>query len=154
MQNETKNIQDAIVDLLSHAKQKGLPIEGDAESRWFLLRQARLGSVFNRPVSHVMIKFFANSGDPIILVPDKVQIHNDSQVCPNFLAPTPCLKGWKALCPHMFQDVGEELLQFIACLCGFLANPDLCGCLGCPGRDAECITSDQVAAASQTTGGN
>lgn len=135
MENKTKNVQGAITELLSHAEQEGLPIEGHAENRWLLLRHARLGSGFNRPVSNVMIKFFGNGGDPIIFVPDKLQIDEAAHVCPNFLASTPCLKGWKALCPHMFQDVGEELLQFIACLCGFLANPALCGGMGCPGKD-------------------
>jgi molybdopterin/thiamine biosynthesis adenylyltransferase len=133
MKNET-DIQSAITELLSHAQQEGLPMEGHAENRWLLLRQARLGNGFNRPATNVMIKFFGNSGDPIIFVPDKIQLDNAAQVCRNFLAPTPCLKGWKALCPHMFQDVGDELLQFIACLCGFLANPALCGCMGCPGK--------------------
>lgn len=133
MKNET-DIQSAITELLSHAKQEGLPMEGHAENRWLLLRQAKLGSGFNRPAANVMIKFFGNSGDPIIFVPDKIQVDHAVRVCPNFLASTPCLKGWKSLCPHMFQDVGDELLQFIACLCGFLANPALCGCMGCPGK--------------------
>jgi hypothetical protein len=88
-----------------------------------------------------MVKFFGDSGDPVVFVPARVQIDEGSQVCPNFIAPKPCLKGWKTLCPHMFQDVGEELLPFVTCLCGFLANPSLCGCIGCPGRqanDSEC----------------
>jgi len=135
MENKTNDVQGAITELLSHAEQEGLPIDGHAENRWLLLRHARLGSGFNQPVADVMIKFFGNGGDPVILVPDEIQIEDAAQVCPNFVAPTPCLKGWKALCPHMFQDVGSDLLPFIACLCGFLANPILCGCMGCPGKD-------------------
>jgi molybdopterin/thiamine biosynthesis adenylyltransferase len=134
MNNETRNIQSAITELLSHAAQERLPVEGHAENRWLLLRRVKLGSGFNRPAANVMIKFFGNDGDPIVFVPDKIQIKEAAPVCPNFIVPTPCLKGWKALCPHMFQDVGDELLPFIACLCGFLANPALCGCMGCAGK--------------------
>lgn len=135
MQDQTTNTQNAIADLLSRVEHKNLRIEGNPQNRWFLIRHAKLGSVFNRPVAHVMVKFLGDSGDPVIFVPEKIQINNGAQVCPNFLAATPCLKAWKTLCPHMFQDVGDDLLQFIACLCGFLANPDLCGCMGCPGKD-------------------
>lgn len=141
VENETKDIQGAIAELLSEAEQKDLAIEGDAESRWFFMPRVTLGHGFNHTASSLMVKFFGDSGDPVIFVPDSVQIEEGSQICPNFIAPRPCLKGWKTLCPHMFQDVGEELLPFVACLCGFLANPSLCGCMGCPGRqtdDSEC----------------
>jgi molybdopterin/thiamine biosynthesis adenylyltransferase len=135
METQATNVSNAITNLLAHAEQVGLAMEGDAASRWFLIRDAKLGRPFNRPAGHVMVKFFGQTGDPAILLPEGIQINGDSPVCPKFLAATPCLKGWKALCPHMFHDVGEELLLFITCLCGFLANPSLCGCMGCPGKD-------------------
>lgn len=135
MENETQNIHSAITNLLSHCRQQDLPIQGHADNRWLVIRQAKLGSDFNQPAADVMVKFFGNTGDPVTFVPDEVQIAGNARVCPNFVASTPCLKGWKTLCPHMFQDVGGDLLPFLACLCGFLANPILCGCMGCPGRD-------------------
>ena len=154
MQTETKKASDAIAALLSHTAQKNLSIEGNAESGWFLLKRVRLGRPFNRAFSPVMIKFFGESRDPVILLPDTIQAVGDSLICPNFIATTPCLKGWKALCPHMFQDVGDELLEFVSCLCGFLANPGLCGCMGCPGRDTTCLVPDQGDRASHTTEGD
>ena len=135
MNSKTTNAREAIAQLLSHAKHNGLAVDGSAEGRWFLIKQVRLGRPLNRPVAPVMVKFFGENADPVVFLPDRIQIAEDSTACPNFLASTPCLKGWKALCPHMFQDVGDQLLEFIACLCGFLANPRLCGCMGCPGRD-------------------
>lgn len=129
------SIQVAINNLLSRCRQEGIPIEGHAENRWFVIRQAKLGGDFNQPNADIMIKFPSNGSDPVIFVPDEVQLEHAARVCPGFVAPTPCLKGWKALCPHIFQEVGSDLLPFIACLCGFLANPILCGCMGCPGKD-------------------
>lgn len=137
MENEMKSVQEAIDDLLCQAEKKGMPIEGDPESQWFLVQRVTLGSGFNRPASSVMVKFFYDSLDPIVLVPARVEIEQNTQICPHFMAARPCLKGWKALCPHMFQDVGADLLPFIACLCGFLANPSLCGCMGCPAREVD-----------------
>lgn len=137
MRKQAKDNQQPITDLLAHAKQRKLSIEGRADSRWFVVEDVELGQGFNRPTAQIMVKFFGDSVDPVIFVPEKIQLDSNSVICPNFLAAAPCLKGWKVLCPHMFQDVGDELLQFIACLCGFLAKPELCGCMGCPGRDAE-----------------
>lgn len=151
MQTQHNKIGEAITELLSQAAQKNLSIEGSPENGWFVLERIRLGRPFNRAFSSVMIKFVGENHDPMVLLPDTVRTADNSGVCPNFIAATPCLKGWKALCPHMFQDVGEELLLFITCLCGFLANPDLCGCLGCPGRDTLALASGPGPEASQAT---
>lgn len=136
MQTETRNIHEAIAELLSQAQQRNLAIEGDAQSGWFLIKGIRIGWPFNRSRSPVMVKFFGDSKDPVVFLPDRIEIYDFADVCPHLLAKTASFKGWKTLCPHMFQDVGDELLQFITCLCGLLANPDLCGCMGCPARDA------------------
>jgi len=137
MENEMKSVQEAIAELLDHAEQNGVPIEGDPDSQWFLMQRVTLGDVFSRPTSSIMVKFFGDNIDPVILIPARVEMDSNAQICPYFMAARPCLKGWKALCPHMFQDVGGDLLPFVACLCGFLANPSLCGCMGCPAREAD-----------------
>lgn len=137
MQNATKNIRNAITGLLSCPGRQHLKIEGCAERQWFALNGVELARVFNTSACDIMVKFFGQSDDPIILVPDTVQISADPRVCPKFIETVPCLKGWRALCPHMFHGVADELLQFIACLRGFLADPSLCGCMGCPGKDTK-----------------
>ncbi|MFC1792445.1 hypothetical protein ACFL3Q_02530 [Planctomycetota bacterium] len=81
-----------------------------------------------------MVKFIEDSKDPIMLVPENLKINPDNGICANFLEKTPYLKGWTSLCPHMFQDIGDEMLEFVACLTGFMANPSLCGLMGCEGR--------------------
>ena len=35
----------------------------------------------------------------------------------------------------MFQEIGDELFEFVACLAGFIAMPSLCGLMGCQGME-------------------
>jgi len=134
MQTQSKDIKQSIAELLSKAKQIGLAIEGNAEGMWFVIKNLKLGKPFSRPKTKLMIKFIADSNDPVMLVPENLNVRPDPQVCPNLVGTTPCFEGWKPLCPHMFQDVADDLLTFISCLTGFLANPPFCGLMGCEGR--------------------
>jgi hypothetical protein len=134
MQTQNKDTKQSIAELLSSAQQNGLGIEGSAEGQWFVINNVKLGKQFNKPIANVMIKFLADSKDLVILVPENLNVSPDSQICPNFVGTIPCFKGWKPLCPHMFQEVADEILEFVACLTGFLANPALCGLMGCEGR--------------------
>ncbi len=134
MQTQNKDTKQSITELLSLAQQNGLDIEGNVEGQWFIIKNVKLGNPFSEPKADVMIKFLVDSKDPIILVPENLNISPDSQICPSFIGTIPCFKGWKPLCPHMFQEVGDEMLEFVACLTGFLANPALCGLMGCEGR--------------------
>ena len=134
METQSSNIRQSIQNLLTTAQQQGLDIEGSADGQWLLIGGVKTGSAFNKPKTSIMVKFIDDSKDPIILVPEGLEIATDSQVCQNFLDKTLYIKGWRTLCPHMFQDVGDELLAFVACLIGFMANPSFCGLLVCEGR--------------------
>jgi molybdopterin/thiamine biosynthesis adenylyltransferase len=135
METQSEYIKQSVAQFLSAARQNGLDIEGSEEGQWFFINNVKLGKPFSKPTASVMIKFLPDSRDPIILVPANLNISPDSQICPNFIGAVPCFKGWKPLCPHMFQEVVDEMLEFVACLTGFLANPALCGAMGCEGRN-------------------
>jgi len=105
------------------------------EGRWFLLKNIKAGKPFDKSKTRVMVKFLEASNDPIMLVPENLGIRQRDHICPHFIERTTYIKGWKSLCPHMFQDIGDEMLQFIACLTGFMAKPSLCGLMGCEGKD-------------------
>ena len=54
---------------------------------------------------------------------------------PYFLQQAGPTDSWRCLCPHIFQHVDDDLLEFIACLVGLLAEPRLCGLLGCEWKE-------------------
>ena len=135
METQNTNIKQSIANLLTTAQQQGFEVEGNADAQWFLIKNAKLSRQFNKPKTSIMVKFIDDSKDPIILAPDNLEIEPDSGVCTSFLGKSPYIKGWKSLCPHMFQDIGDEMLEFVACLTGFIANPLLCGLMGCEGKD-------------------
>jgi molybdopterin/thiamine biosynthesis adenylyltransferase len=134
MATQNSNIRQSIQNLLTTAQQQGLDIEGNADGQWFLIRGVKTGRPFNKPKTDVMVKFVDESRDPIIFVPENLDIVTDNQVCQNFLDKTLYIKGWKTLCLHIFQDVIDDMLAFVSCLTGFMANPSLCGLMGCEGR--------------------
>ena len=78
-----------------------------------------------------MIKFFENSHDPMVFLPENLLLTDDFSGCPHFLSSNTYLKGWRQLCPHIFQDVQDEVFEFSLCLMGMLANPIACGLNGC-----------------------
>ena len=131
METETKNTKQLIEELLINAQQQ---IEGNSDAQWFLIKDVTLGKQFNESTTDIMVKFHDDSKDPIILVPQNLIISKEDSLCGNFCEKTAYIKGWKSLCPHMFQDIGDEMMEFIACLTGFMANPSLCGLMGCEGR--------------------
>lgn len=135
MATQNSNIRQSIQNLLTTAQQQGLDIEGSADGQWLLIKNVKTGRPFNKPKTDVMVKFVDESRDPLIFVPENLEIATDNQVCQNFLDKTLYIKGWRTLCPHIFQDVVDDLLAFVSCLIGFLANPSLCGLMGCEGRD-------------------
>jgi len=134
MERQNTNTKQLIANLLATSSKQGFDIEGSAEGQWFLTKSVKLSKEFNRAKTSILVKFIDDSTDPIILVPEQLEINPDASICGNFLATIPYIKGWKPLCPHMFQDIGDELLAFVGCLTGFLANPALCGLMGCEGR--------------------
>ena len=82
-----------------------------------------------------MVKFIEDRKDPVVMVPKSLEIAPANGVCTSFLSRAPYVEGWKTLCPHMFHSIdGDEMLEFVACLTGFLAMPELCGLMGCEGR--------------------
>jgi len=134
MESEITNKRHSIENLLTTAQQHGFEIEGNSDAQWFLIKDVTLGNCFNEPTTNIMVKFHDDSNDPIILLPENLSINTENGICGNFLEKTPYIKDWKSLCPHMFQDIGDELFEFITCLTGFLANPSLCGLMGCEGK--------------------
>jgi len=137
MQKEQTNTRQSIENLLKAPHGDCFGIVGNQDAGWFLISQLKLGDVFifNKPMSCVMVKFVDGSRDPTILVPQLLEMKPDSKVCPNFLGHDESGEAWKPLCPHMFQDVGDEMLEFVTCLAGLMANPSICGLMGCEGRD-------------------
>ncbi len=134
METESTNKKQLIGSLLTAAQQQGFEIEGNADAQWFLIKNVTLSAQFNKPKTNIMVKFNNESKDPIILVPENLSNNTENGICGNFLEKEPYIKGWNALCPHMFQSIGDEMLEFIACLTGLIANPSLCGLMGCEGR--------------------
>jgi molybdopterin/thiamine biosynthesis adenylyltransferase len=124
----------ALVQLLTAAHAKKINIDGDHEALWFLIEDVKLGRPFNRSKAQVMVKFSQNNNNPVILVPEKLTLDVNSNVCPYLLQKSRYIKGWRAVCPYMIQDVGDELFEFITCLTGLLSNPCLCGLIGCEGK--------------------
>ncbi|GAG09618.1 unnamed protein product [marine sediment metagenome] len=135
MEAKKLTVSEPLANLLTNANKRGLDIEGSAEGCWFLLNNVKAGTPFDKPKTKVMVKFLQGSNDPIILVPENLDLKIRDHTCPHFTERTTYIKGWKSLCPHMFQDIGDEMLQFIACLIGFMAKPSLCGLMGCEGKD-------------------
>ncbi|MFC1635734.1 hypothetical protein ACFL5Z_12915 [Planctomycetota bacterium] len=134
MEQERISIKQAIENLLKAPDGDCFGIVGNQDDEWFMISQLKLAYVFNRPMSPVMVRFGNGSRDPVILVPAILDMKPDTNMCPNFLRNDESGRAWKPLCPHMFQDVGDEMLVFIASLAGFMANPNLCGRMGCEGR--------------------
>ena len=135
MEQEKTSIKQSIENLLKAPYGDCFGIVGNQDIEWFLISQLKLGDVFNMPASPVMVSFGDGSRDPIIRVPQVLEMKPDSKVCPNFLRYDKSGGSWNPLCSHMFQGVGDEMLEFIACLAGFLANPSMCGLMGCEGKD-------------------
>jgi molybdopterin/thiamine biosynthesis adenylyltransferase len=135
MEPQNVPIQQLVAEILESGRNRNIPMEGDPQGSWLLLRDVQLGSRFSQPATDVLIKFPENSRDPIILVPADLTINPDSKVCERFLEPNTYTKGWRQICPHMIHDVGNEILEFLLFLTGFLANPALCGLASCEARD-------------------
>lgn len=135
MEQAQTSIRQSIENILKAPHGNCFGIVGNQDVGWFMISQLKLGDVFNQSVCPVMVKFADGSRDPVILVPQLLEMRPDSKVCPNFLRHDESEGAWKPLCPHMFQDVGDEMLEFVACIAGFMANPSICGLMGCEGRD-------------------
>jgi molybdopterin/thiamine biosynthesis adenylyltransferase len=136
MKDNNINRTQLLDELLSAALTTSVHIESDPRGKWFLLKSIRIGSAFNKPKSDVMVKFEDKSNDPIILVPDNINIRTNGDVCKYLLDENTFIKGWRKICPHIICDVGDELYLFINCLSGLLANPSYCGFMGCEGKTA------------------
>ena len=134
MDTQETTITQEIDELVAATSDNVLDLEADAEGRWFLIKNAKLGPPFNGSETDIMVKFDDDSPDPMILVPDDLEIEGNANICPRLLENCTYVKGWRCLCPHMFQDVSGELLQFILCLMAIMGNPSLCGAMGCEGK--------------------
>ncbi|MFC1782746.1 ThiF family adenylyltransferase [Planctomycetota bacterium] len=135
MEAQELTTNQQIKELLDMTRDKGLDTEGDPDGLWFAIKNIKLGPPLNEPEADVMVKFTTHTNNPIILLPDKITLNQEPNVCPNFLEKSTYIKGWRCLCPHMFQDVGNEMFEFVLCLIGMLAKPDLCGLMGCEGKE-------------------
>ena len=141
--NEQKvSISQCLEVFLNQARENGLDIEGDSNGRWFLINNVKTGESFDTCNTKIMIRFSENSNDPIILVPENLSVKKHSNICPYFIEKTTYISGWKPLCPYMFQDIDDEMLEFIACLMGFMAKPSLCGLMGCEGKNLKANISE------------
>ena len=134
METQETTITQQINELVAAISDNVLDLEADAEGRWFLIRHAAVGPPFKGSETDVMVKFYNDRSDPMILVPDDLEIEENANVCPRFMEDCTYVKEWRCLCPHMFQDVSGELLQFILCLMAIMGNPSLCGAMGCEGK--------------------
>jgi hypothetical protein len=121
--------------LLSVSDERGFSIAGNQDRGWILINHVKLGPEFNRPESSVNIRFSEGRGDPNVAVFASVELRSDSHVCPHFLQQAGPADAWRGLCPHIFQDVDDDVLEFITCLVGLLAEPRLCGLLGCEWKE-------------------
>ena len=135
MEQKEMTIRQVIEELLVKALENNVAIEGDPDGSWFVLKQVKLGQAFDQPEADIMVRFADHNNDPIILLPDSVMLTQEAHnVCPRFLEECSYIKGWRRLCPHMFQDVKDDILEFILCLTGFVSTPCLCGLMGCDGK--------------------
>lgn len=135
MATEHGNRRELLGRMLSAAHNKGFSVAGNPDLGWILIRQAKLGHDFNRAESSVSIRFTQNTGKPDIAVFASVELRSDSKACPHLLQPTGPASRWRPLCPYIFHDVGDDILELIASLVGLLAQPCLCGLLGCEARE-------------------
>jgi hypothetical protein len=131
METQTVTIEQSIRTLLEKATEKDFEIEGSPEGHWLLLKNVKTGRPIDKPKTSILVKFFENSNDPIILVPDTLDISKQNHICLNFIARNTYIKGWKPLCCEIFGDVGDDLFEFIVTLAGLIAKPSLCGLMGC-----------------------
>lgn len=126
-----RNIQDLLRQMLSTAYDRGFSVTGNPDFGWILIRQAKLSRDFNNAETTVNIKFNQDRGSPNIAVLASIELRGDSKACPHFLQPAGQLDTWRRLCPYIFHDVGDDILELVTCLVGLLAEPRLCGLLGC-----------------------
>ncbi len=135
MEQAQPSTRQSIEKLLKAPHGDCFGIVGKPEAGWLMISRLKLGDEFNKSVCPIIIQFPDDGNDPVILVPEGLEIRPDDKVCPHFIGHDEPAEGWKPLCPHMFQDVGDEMLEFIASLAGLMANPSICGLMGCEGRD-------------------
>jgi len=130
-----RNIQDLLRQMLSTTHDRGFSVTGNPDFGQILIRQAKLGQDFNRGESSVSIRFSQSTSKPDIAVLASIELRSDSKACPHFLQPAGPADTWRRLCPHIFQDVGDDILEFITCLVGLFTEPCLCGMLGCEWKE-------------------
>ena len=142
MTTQNTNIIQALTDFVNAVKHSSLEIDADPDGQWFLIKNIRTCTSFNKSKTDIMVKFLEGSNNPVILVPEDLTIEKNNGICPIFIANHTFIKGWKNLCPAMFEDIGDEVFEFVACLVGFMAEPLLCGLMGCDdkGQNNEDVT--------------
>ena len=92
------------IELVSAAlKNRDIRCQRDCHGRWMLVKAIRLGGVWNKPESDILLKFFDDNSPPVILVPDDLQLRGEEKVCSRFLEQYCYLPGWRRVCPSMFQ---------------------------------------------------
>ena len=135
MKTETVTIEQSIRAFLAKAEENGLEVEGNAEGRWFMLKNLKTASPFSNRLSKLLVKFPEGTNNPVILVPDIAIRINFFSTCSHFATQNKWIKGWQLLCPHIFDDVGTDLFEFVVALTGMIANPSMCGLMGCVHRE-------------------
>lgn len=130
MNDNHATIGKQIEQLTTNLKQRDFRAEGDPSGQWFLVSGLRLGKAWNAATADVMVKLPPGGAGPVVLIPDHLAL-NLKAACPRFLADHSYLKGWRRLCPHQIEGLENHLLEFLVCLAGLLAAPELCGVGGC-----------------------
>jgi hypothetical protein len=127
--------EETLTQLLSVPDDRGFSVVGNPDAGWMMISNLVLGEAFNKSTTPVNNTFAEDGSGPKVLLPAMVKLNPDCQACPRFLGEIGPKDLWRPLCPYVFEDVGNKVLDFVVRLAGLLANPCLCGLLGCPVRD-------------------
>jgi hypothetical protein len=123
----------SIARLLNSATDKSIRIAGDPDGLWFMLEHVRLGRERHKLRTCVMVKFL-DANKLVILVPDNIDTHCGMDTCQRFFQKCTFIKGWRAICPYIISEVGNDLLELTQRIAGLIVNPHLCGFVGCEKR--------------------
>ncbi len=125
----------SIARLLNSAVDKSIGIAGDPDGLWFMLEYVTLGRERHKLRTRVMVKFL-DANTLVILIPDTIDTHCGINTCRHFFQERTFVKGWRAICPGVVTEAGNDLLELAQRIAGLIGNPYLCGLVGCEKRFA------------------
>jgi hypothetical protein len=114
---------------------KFIGIAGDPDGLWFMLEHVTLGRERHKLRTRVMVKF-RDANKLVILIPDKIHTHRGIDTCQRFFQKCTFIKGWRAICPRVITEAGNDLLELVQRIAGLIGNPHLCGFVECEKRSA------------------